>query len=785
MSTLSIEGLASGFNTTEIIEAMLDAQIRGPIGQIESRIETYNEKLTALQTLSANLLSVRISAQTLSDKTLFNAKQATSSNTSLVSVTNTNSAKTGGFSIQVNNLAKADQISSDFFSTATESLDLTGEFVLNGRTIQVSTSDSLQTIASQINTSNAGVQASTIETAPGQVKLVLTASSTGVGKIELRDVGSGSLLEDLTLVDNNASTSYDYTVNASANGAISKAYTNLTDVAGVSGNFVIRDAGGQYSVTVDGANSISATDTVQDIIDKINAAAAGTNISAVAVQDASNDWHIEIRSTTGIPTQFDDSDNVLQGLGIVDGIQSEDFSDTITAIGTLMDLTSPPSGTFRITGGDAIAVDVAVDLSDDSLQDIVDKINAAAGLAGSDVTAEIMTVGSENRISIKSASGNPTFDPSIDTENILKTLGVVDVAFKNADQAGENAQFTYNGVTVNRASNLVNDLVEGVSIALISESATERANISITENLSGLASVVQDFVTAYNSARSQINEYTFFDSTTGQTGVLLGDGTVRTVETMMADLVSRRVPKMPGALLNEMNDGQGVKLGKIKITDRAGTSAEIDLSTARTVDDVLFLISNYPTVGVRAEINSSGTGINIVDESDGVISPLKVEEVGNGTTAQDLGIRNHIYSNKLTGTRIYEGGSNSPNEFGLQLTAAGTLAFDSAVFQDALNNRADEVRNLFTAERVGIGDEFVKKMDFLTAPSVGLIAVRSDGISTTIKRFQESIKRFEERSKKMEETLRKRFTALEVTLAQSQQLSNYLATQSGLQSSNN
>ncbi|HPA45020.1 MAG TPA: flagellar filament capping protein FliD [bacterium] len=775
MSSLGIDGLVSGFDTSAIIEAILNAQVRAPVSNLEDRITTYTERLTAFQTLSASLLGVRTAAEALSNASLFQGKQATSSNTSLVSVTASRSAELGGFSMQVYNLAKADQISTDYFSSATESLNLDGEFILNGKRIHVSSSDSLQTIASQINSANAGVKASTIETAAGQIKMVLSAASNGVGQLELREVGSSGILNSLTLIDDPAPVSYDYTVNANARGAVSKTFANLTDVAGVSGNFTIRDAGGQYEITLDGANSISATDTVQDIIDKINAAATGTNISAHAVQDGS-DWRIEIRSTTGIPTQFDDPDSVLQGLEIVDGIQSEDFSSTSTSLGTLLGLSTSPSGSFDIQGGDAINFTVNVDFSTDSLQDIVTAINDAAGLAGSDVTAEIMTVGTESRISIKSATGNPTF--SNDAQNLLSTLGIVDYGFKNIDQAGENAQFTYNGTLVNRTDNLITDLVDGVSLALISESATDFATIGITQNTSGISEAVQDFVTAYNSARAQIDQLTFFDTSTGEKGILLGDSAVRTAETLLSSLIGTRVPKLPGTELSELNNGDGIKLGSIRITDRTGASGEVDLSTAKTIEDVLYLI-NYSGLNVKAEVNSSGTGLNIIDESDGLAGPLKVEDIGSGTTALDLGIRGHLYSNTIAGTQIYEGGTLTANEFGLELTAEGMLSFDSDTFTSALNENLDEIKNLFSASDVGIGGQFVKQMSFLTDSTSGLITMRSQGITNSIEQFQDSIKRYNERAEKMEETLRKKYTALETAMAESQQLMTYLTQQAG------
>jgi len=115
----------------------------------------------------------------------------------------------------------------------------------------------------------------------------------------------------------------------------------------------------------------------------------------------------------------------------------------------------------------------------------------------------------------------------------------------------------------------------------------------------------------------------------------LDNSAVRTAETLLSSLIGTRVPKLPGTELSELNNGDGIKLGSIRITDRTGASGEVDLSTAKTIEDVLYLI-NYSGLNVKAEVNSSGTGLNIIDESDGLAGPLKVEDIGSGTTALDL-----------------------------------------------------------------------------------------------------------------------------------------------------
>ena len=52
--------------------------------------------------------------------------------------------------------------------------------------------------------------------------------------------------------------------------------------------------------------------------------------------------------------------------------------------------------------------------------------------------------------------------------------------------------------------------------------------------------------------------------------------------------------------MRELNGGAGVQRGKIRITDRSGAVATIDLSFARTVDDVLQAINSNEDISVTA-----------------------------------------------------------------------------------------------------------------------------------------------------------------------------------------
>ena len=86
--------------------------------------------------------------------------------------------------------------------------------------------------------------------------------------------------------------------------------------------------------------------------------------------------------------------------------------------------------------------------------------------------------------------------------------------------------------------------------------------------------------------------------------------------------------------LGFLNGGGGFERGQIRITDRSGASADIDLRFARTADDVLAAVNN--TTGINVRLETSGDRFRLVDTSGGT-GNLKVQELG-ATTAASLGL---------------------------------------------------------------------------------------------------------------------------------------------------
>jgi len=89
--------------------------------------------------------------------------------------------------------------------------------------------------------------------------------------------------------------------------------------------------------------------------------------------------------------------------------------------------------------------------------------------------------------------------------------------------------------------------------------------------------------------------------------------------------------------LSLLNGGAGVARGRIRITDRSGQQATIDLRAALSINDVVRAINEHTGVDVEARLRADGRGIEIADTSLGS-GTLKVQEWSGGATAASLGI---------------------------------------------------------------------------------------------------------------------------------------------------
>ncbi len=165
------------------------------------------------------------------------------------------------------------------------------------------------------------------------------------------------------------------------------------------------------------------------------------------------------------------------------------------------DTTTFGSGTLEFTIG-GTSTFVEIDGTNNTLQGIAGAINAA----GIDVQASVLDTGSGATPFKLIVNGTETgvanaVTIALDTgSQALQDL--VDELNANQVSTAEDAQFTLNGVTVDRSSNTVTDAITGVTLKLKGEQGPPdtpiTTKLTISPDPTSTGNKVDDFVNAYN-----------------------------------------------------------------------------------------------------------------------------------------------------------------------------------------------------------------------------------------------------------------------------------------------
>ena len=171
------------------------------------------------------------------------------------------------------------------------------------------------------------------------------------------------------------------------------------------------------------------------------------------------------------------------------------------------------------------------------------------------------------------------------------------------------------------------------------------------------ATTTQDVIRLINSSGAAV-EARLNDSSTGFRVRDLSGGSSNAFSISSADSTSQKLglqqtsasrviegSSLDGAFidadtkLSTFRQGRGVDAGSFKITNSRGVAATISLTDASTISvgDLIQRI-NASNISVTASVNATGDGIAITDTSAGN-ERTTITEVGNDTTAADLGIK--------------------------------------------------------------------------------------------------------------------------------------------------
>jgi flagellar hook-associated protein 2 len=197
---LKFSGIASGIDWQSIIDAQITAK-RQPAVDMETKITANTAKISAYGDFKTKVQAVTTALDALraapgSSTNVFNSKTisgstATDSGTGTASsfddmllVSLGSTAQNGTHTIKINNLATAHQVRADVVSSQTAALSTLGitpgSFTVNGKTVTISSTDTLLDLRAKINNAGAGVNATVVSSDASTNYLVLTANDTGV-----------------------------------------------------------------------------------------------------------------------------------------------------------------------------------------------------------------------------------------------------------------------------------------------------------------------------------------------------------------------------------------------------------------------------------------------------------------------------------------------------------------------------------------------------------------------------------------------------------------------------
>jgi flagellar hook-associated protein 2 len=211
-STVNFSGLGSGLDFTAIRDAII-AQRQLPVNQIQTKVNSYNNRIVALKGLNTVLASLTAASAALTDRSLGGGRSGTAVNDAVATITATSAANLGNFNLNVTRLATSLTQSSRAYGSTTDPVlaggATTATFELRtggaatGTEITIdSSNNTLAGMRDAINNANAGVTATIVDiTGDGtQQELVLSSAGTGAsGRVELVETSATGTLTDMNL----------------------------------------------------------------------------------------------------------------------------------------------------------------------------------------------------------------------------------------------------------------------------------------------------------------------------------------------------------------------------------------------------------------------------------------------------------------------------------------------------------------------------------------------------------------------------------------------------------
>ena len=594
-------GLASGIDTASLIGQLLAIESR-PRVLAEQRVLQLQQEQGAWLSINSALSGLRTTAGAFRLNSLFSQTTASSSNPDALEATAASNATPGAYTFLVGRLVTTEQrLSRGFGDTDTTGVGATG-FTFESTKAELQS----RTLLSELN-GGEGIERGTIR---------ITDKAGGSAEIDLSQVVDVNDVLDAI----NANASINVTAEVDGDRLV------IRDNTGAGGDLTIEDTFGSTTATSLGiAGTASGADT--EVL--------GSNLRTIS---GATDLAI---LNDGLGVRIEDGVNDLE-------ITARDGSSFFVDLGRLTE-TEPDDGDPETEEETTVLRERA-----QTLQDVIDIINQTASDEGVAITASVAGDGSSLVISdatggtdelvIESVGGRTTAEDlriatgaagvaqdSFQGGRVVGAINTVLTRTRNGGQGLGNNEFTF----TDRAGNS--------TTVTVSQNALDGSITDLIDELNqGLSDNGVSLPVGLNGAS---NGFAVTDTSGGNGNIVIaGEG---------ADAVGLATDGVAGnsfqgasaqkqwiglsTRLDDLNDGNGIGTGTVRIVDAAGDQSNIELTDSlETVADLLNFLHTRPGARFSASLNAQGDGIQITDDSGGG-GQLRIEAV-SGFVAESLNI---------------------------------------------------------------------------------------------------------------------------------------------------
>jgi flagellar hook-associated protein 2 len=574
---ISSPGIGSNLPVNDIISKLMVAE-SAPLTQFDKKSASYLAQVSAFGNLSSALGAFQSSLSSLTSLSGFQTMSTTPGDTSIFTATATSSAKPGSYRVNVTQIAQAQVLASNGYKSVTSAIGLGAKTTINFSLGTVSGG------AFGITGGALGASLSPGGLTPGALSINGTAIAT-----------DGTTRSARLLADAINAKSTTTGVSAKASATVTSA--TLFGAAGASSfGQVDTSGGGTYSLSVGGVEiAVQATGVAGGAgvtAASIDAALTGNTATARALADANITYTGSAADGTLQFTNADGSNiaiaeavsgTVTGGIG---NSGAANIGSSTTAVGAIS-LVSADGSPIKVggtnpegagltagTGGAYLGADFAADADRTSGNIVIDSTNnSLSGIRDAinkgnfGVTASIVSDGSTGpnatpnrliltstatgqsstmKITLSGSGGDPA-DPALESLLAYDPKGVQNLSQK---AAASDTKATVNGIDVTSSSLGISGAIEGVTISTLKVGSS---TLTVSKDSGALTNSVNGFVKAYNELNTQMTALGGYNADTKTGGPLLGDPTLRNLQSSIRAQLSSTITGLQGTSLTNLS----------------------------------------------------------------------------------------------------------------------------------------------------------------------------------------------------------------------------------------